>query len=1034
MKSILFRPTAVLLLLLVGLATARSESFSEPPVVIYGKVIQVGAGANYQLYNGDLTLTLSNESNASHVITKTIPLGPVGANGDFSYRFELPVKYLPSDKELADSLSVGHKSTPYRWVGLTVDGHPATPLDSSLAQFTLDFADRATTHRLDLKVSLTPTDTDGDGIPDWWEDQHKLNRQYALDAAADPDGDGLSNLEEFRHNTDPNAANFTTIVKTTSMSVPAGAKSGLSLIIIDQDSAPAQLALAILHPAEGLTWYRRGIELPTNQTFTYADVLAGDVILETTPDFQSASVDISLHDQVGTNADTQFVLHIDAFSPLDFEPAVWLHAGSLDTDGPISEWSDASGFGRDGYQPFPTAKPNAFAGQSAQFGTERFLYLDDHDLSLESFTAFLVFDVAQTSANDQTLFSSPELQLRMGGERAGLNARTLEVTRDGQFIHGPVIEPGQPNRITVGTGTGHSFLTGADHKYFVSSPSATAPSSTFTTIGGLQLLSDSNAHDFLQGGLRELVLFERALEVTDRTRLEDYQRSRWEGWLLWGDRDETLPLTIHGASDASNLIAGGWGDDTLNGGPLADILRGGPGANHLSGGAGADRFEFLPDSGNDTITDFSPSSGDVIDLTGLFGGRTGTPDQYINIRAQVTRGTDDLPVVNSLIELDYNSDGGDPDQVITLQGVSLGNSDLPRLVGEGTIQLGGPQYATSVQVTADETNMIEDNLPREIKVSRTGNLDAAMEVLLSFNGTATMDQDYRIEATTGTGAVRSVTLARGQSQAVFRLIPFGDSTKEDETVEIQALASTVITDVPESPLTLTLEDASFLSIQTLRHFKTGTTTTGQILITRTGRLDQQLEIPLVLGGNLVSGQDYEPLPASITLAPGEDHRQLGIILKAVPVATEQIDAVVVSLAQDKSRYALVEPRSTWVIVLPTSAEPALSYADWRKVQTSGDATLMAYLTGNDTSPGSGKVHIRNVGGHVELTFTTIAGLTDVSVSVLGAADLLQWNDVTAQFATSLLWLADGRVERVYSSLHPATANAFYKITARTQAP
>ena len=185
-------------------AVLFAASMTEPPAVVYGKVVQIGQGTTYQVFDGDLVMTLVNESDPSHIVTKTAGLRPTGLSGEFSYRIEFPQKYLPGAEELSDHLSVGRNQVQYRFESITIDGVAATALDSFLPLVSISFADRAEEHRLDLKVSLDLADSDGDAMPDWWEDEHGLDRYSAADAAADEDSDGLSNLEEFLAGTDPN--------------------------------------------------------------------------------------------------------------------------------------------------------------------------------------------------------------------------------------------------------------------------------------------------------------------------------------------------------------------------------------------------------------------------------------------------------------------------------------------------------------------------------------------------------------------------------------------------------------------------------------------------------------------------------------------------------------------------------------------------------------------------------------------------------------------------------------------------------------
>ena len=86
------------------------------------------------------------------------------------------------------------------------------------ARFTVNYAGANSVQLSGLVI----VDSDGDGIPDWWEDQFGLNKNSAADATLDSDGDGMSNLAEFLAGTDPN--NSASAFRVTLLA-PAGANA-----------------------------------------------------------------------------------------------------------------------------------------------------------------------------------------------------------------------------------------------------------------------------------------------------------------------------------------------------------------------------------------------------------------------------------------------------------------------------------------------------------------------------------------------------------------------------------------------------------------------------------------------------------------------------------------------------------------------------------------------------------------------------------------------------------------------------------------
>lgn len=1051
-KNILLLSFAALWIIGLEQSQLQAASITEPARIIYGKVVKVGTGGTYQLFSGTLCCNLVNSLNPTQVIPVSIPLRRAGANGEFSYRIEIDQNTLPPKDLASSTLMVGTAKTTYTLQSITVDGCPASLLDpSQAADFATSYTARGNELRFDFKADVPLTDTDLDGMPDWWEDFSGLNRLSKLDAVLDADGDGWSNLHEFLQGTDPNAANIQPVLQNSLLVVSAGGRAGVYLPIVGTNSTSINIQLTIADATPGLTWRRGGLVLTPGTPFTHADVLAGQISLDVAADFQKAAVQLTLEDKAASNPSTQtLALQIEAFSPMLrwlADPALWLDATQLSQSAGVAEWPDRSFSVRDGYQPYHAASPVSDGQGHLGFAGKQYLYLDDKEMALNQFTAFVAYDLNAETGFDQTLFNSSDLELSVGGPDAGNHARSLRVTQNGRTISGPLASAGQSAQLSLTSSDGQSVLHIPDQGTYPSKISGDCPLSSFTTLGGEQTLSDSQAGKFLNGNLREVLIYNWVLSADMRLMVEDYQQSRWSGVQIWNYRSATFPVTLNGYTSARNIINGGASNDVLIGGNHDDVLRGGPGDNALTGGAGIDRFYFEKNSSNNVITDFSATAGDIIDLSGVFAGKTGIPSQFVKIKTVITRGSNNLPRVDSILQLIHAGTGTVADQTITLQGVAIGTTDLARLVGQGSVQLGGPHYESGITLTLAAIDPAKSGAARQVTVHRTGNLDAAVKVPLNFAGTAGIGQDFEVEGTQGTGAVRTLLFASGVADGAIRIVPKTTRQSINTTLQITALPVLQASSGSVQSLAVELPGNSQLAIRTLRNIDSQLGTAGWVRISRDGGLSHSFDVGLSMSGTLVNGRDIN-LPTSVHFAANQASFDLSIPYLGAAVTDDTLPGVLIAVNPAPDTYQILAPGQTSVLLVTRGGSAArMSFESWfasyfpgntnttpETLDPDGDdrPNIIEYLTGtNPTVADGGASNLLSIATDAEgfeLVWKSPRALTDVLVGIEECRNLGSWQPSSVTASETRRFLPDSSIERRYRiNTTPGVNSRFFRL-------
>ena len=771
------RPALFLLLLaavaFVSAPGVASGAIPEPETLLYGRVVNRSGGQEQLLTQGRMAWSISDHETGAVVFTFSTELEPL-ADGQFSYRLRIPHEAFLAGQILSpDRVPLLSQGIRYNHASVEIDGISAKIVPPARDFIEVEQSARMTSYRIDLEVVYEQSDTDGDGIPDWWEDKYGLDNEDPTDAVIDSDDDGSDNLSEYLAGSDPTDDNRSPTLATARIPIHESCVTLVLLHVHDSDSSPEDIVYTLTRAPVGGTLYVRdgsgsadalglnaGREVLENDTFTHDDVLKGKLQFSH-EDVAAADIDfdLSVSDENPAHAASAGTVVADVRRPTatdGTEASIWLDANyEAAQHADLNVWRDRSGPKKwnDGttapfdlseiggeYVPIlaggPYGKPalaldgNVFEGPSSDEATV---------LKEGPRTLFAVFEAEGASC--RKVMGDGNFDLAVAGEEQA-HPGCLRYGDSVKSVYGSGSAEGQWFLATV-QADGESAVLEIDGRW-AGGPAGAAEANrlgrTFSVGGAAEYQLDiekgmwvTEVFDVFTGHVAEILAFDYRLDDARRRKTNWSLMAKWFGYVICDGSDEARNQDVGRSADivdargvtvrvpSSDLS----GEDDRSAVPdsLADrryVILGGPGDDSLSGGAENDILSGGP--GDDTL--FGGLGSDVFVIDDILDGNDVIADfavwekDSVDLSA-ILRGTsrllsDYLKLATvgtaTFVHIDADGQGGEyADMVLRLEQNMFGDDDLPFLWSSRSFFTGPVGYPLEVGVEAAAAEVVENS-------------------------------------------------------------------------------------------------------------------------------------------------------------------------------------------------------------------------------------------------------------------------------------------------------------------------------------